>query len=259
MRPGNLSVHVFSARRCDQSIILLVFILAGVTAWSATISQSSLQLQSLTITPSSGAIMFAPTAQSFAQAQNSQGDLISDFQSGATANSSVGVTWAAGNGSADSSSEEASAFANLNIPTSGEAAASSVGRGTLYDFNFQITGTTGSVPVNFSAMLPFAQLLMTDSLGLEASSEIMFELSIDGNLVLFSDSPMSIGSSSSASTSGIWNLSNSVDLTAGQSYELYIELDGESSGKSTPEPSALYLLGSAVLPILCRRLRRSVG
>ena len=258
-------------REGQSGDVLLVRIRFSWTLWSAVvlavltgtpyanataIANSSLQLASLTITPASGSIVFSPTAQSFAQAQNSLGELVSNFDSGTTANSSAVVTWANASGSADSGSLTASASANVSIPNV-TGAASSVGRGALFDFAFSVTGASGPVAVQFSAMFPFAQSLMTDMYGVQATSEVILDLSIDGQTVLFFDSPFTIGPSTSLATSGSPTLTNSMTLTAGQTYDLYLEIDSESSGiNATPEPATLtLLLGGAIVPFVRRRLR----
>jgi hypothetical protein len=232
-------------------------LLSGAPCANATaIANSSLQLETLAITSSSGSILFAPTAQSFAQAQNSLGELVSNFDSGTTAASSAVVTWADASGSADSILQTASAIADVNIPSGMAGAASSVGQGSLFDFSFMVTGTTGPVAVQFAAMLPAVQSLMTDEFGMQATSELVFDLSIDGMPVLFQDSPLSIGPSSSLSNSGTWNLNNSVTLNAGQAYTLVLQLDAESSGINTiPEPATFSLIAGGALLSMVRRLR----
>jgi hypothetical protein len=257
-RPGriNPTVRRFCLAPCFVALLLVASAAPPVSA--TAIANSSIQLSSLTITPASGSIMFSPTAQSFAQAQNSLGELVSNSNSGATANSSAGVTWANASGSADSGSQTAAALANVNIPNV-TGAANSVGRGSLFDLAFSVTGTSGPVGVQFSAMFPYAQSLITDIYGVQATSEVILDLSIDGQTVLFFDSPLTIGSSSSLATGGSPTLTNSMTLTAGQTYDLYLEIDSESSGiNTTPEPATLaLLLGGALVPLVRRRLRNT--
>lgn len=238
-------------------MLVIATLTAAPPAGATATANSSLQLESLTITPASGSVVFSPTAQSFAQAQNSLGELVTNFDTGVTASSSATVTWVNASGSADSISQTGSALANVNIPGSFVGAASSVGRGVLYDFSFSITGTTGIVSVQFGAMLNSAQSLMTDALGLQATSEVIFDLTIDGQTLLFTDSPFTIGPSQSFTAGGPVNLNSTMDLTAGQTYNLYLELDAESSAINTPEPATLSLLAGALVPLLYRRLRPS--
>ena len=234
--------------------IMLAMLALGPHASATAIANSSIQLQSLTVTPASGSIVLSPAAQSFAQAQNSLGELVSNSDSGATANSSAVVRWANGSGSADSISRTASTSANVNIPNA-TGAANSVGRASLFDTSFSITGTTGPVSVQFSATLPYMQSLMTDIYGVQATSEVIFNLTIDGSAVLFLDSPLVVGPGMSLSTSGSPTLTNSMTLTAGQAYDLFLEIDSESSGiNATPEPATLSLLaGGALLAVTRRR------
>ena len=235
-------------------LALVVFALAAVRLTSATaVANSSVQLHALSITPASGSIMFSPTAQSFAQAQNSLGQLVSNSDTGTSANSTATVTWADASGSADPISQTASALANVDLPGAVVGAASSVGRGTLYELSFAITGTTGTVPVQFSLVLPYRQSLMTDANGLQASSEVAMDLTVDGNTVSFFDSPKTIGPSSSFATIGSPTITNSMILMADQKYTLFLELDAESSGINTTEPGTLLLLLGGTLVAIVRR------
>jgi len=257
---GSVELHL-SVNRVTWATCLCIMLatLCSVPPSSATaIANSSMQLQSLTITPASGSIIFSPTAQSFAQAQNSLGQLVSNFDSGASATSSASVIWANANGSADSTSETASNSANVNIPNV-VGAASSVGRGALFDTAFSITGASGPVSVQFAAMLPYSQSLMTDIYGVQATSEVIFDLNVNGTDVLFFDSPLAIGPSTSLAMSGSPTLTNFMTLTAGQTYDVYLEIDSESSGiNTTPEPATLtLLLGGAIVPLVRRRLKSS--
>lgn len=248
----HLSVNWVTWAMC---LCIMLATLASVPYASATaIANSSIQLESLTITPANGTIMLSPTARSFAQAQNSLGQLVSNFDSGTTANSNSVVIWANASGSADSISRTASSSANVNIPNV-TGAANSVGRGSLFDTAFSITGTSGPVSVQFSATLPYAQTLMTDIYDVQATSEVVFDLTIDGSAVLFLDSPHVIGPSTSLATSASPTLNNSMTLTAGQTYDLFLEIDSESSGiNATPEPATLSLLaGGALLAVIRRR------
>lgn len=262
MTQTNCSVELhLSVNRVTWATCLCIMLATWCSVPPATataIANSSMQLQSLTITPASGSVMFSPTAQSFAQAQNSLGQLVSNFGSGASAISSATVIWANADGAADSSSQTASSSASVDIFPNVTGAASSVGRGALFDTAFSITGTSGPVSVQFSAILPFAQSLMTDVYGVQATSEVIFDLTVNGSGVLFLDSPLVIGSSTSVATSGSPTLTNSMILTAGQTYDLYVEVDAESSGINlTPEPATLsLLLGGALLPFVRHRLCR---
>jgi len=243
-------------RRTLCLALAMLALLAGTPPATATaIANSSVQFESLTITPANGSVMFSPTARSFAQAQNSLGQLISNSDTGTTASSSAAVTWANASGSADSISQTGSASANVNLPGSVTGAASSVGRGTLVDLSFSITGTTGPVSVQISLVLPYMLSLMTDASGLQASSEVIMDLTLNDNTVLFFDSLKTIGPGSSFATSGSPTITNSVTLMANQTYTLFLEGDAESSGINTPEPASFtLLLGGALFPLV-RHLR----
>jgi hypothetical protein len=169
-RTKNPTRFTLTTRSCLTAFAMVFAALTTVPRLDATaIANSSLQLQSLTITPASGSIMFSPTAQSFAQAQNSLGELVSNFDSGSTANSSASVTWANASGAADTTSRTASAMANVNLPGAVVGAANSVGRGTLYDLSFSVVGASGPDSVQFSVTIPYIQSLVTDAAGVQAT------------------------------------------------------------------------------------------
>jgi hypothetical protein len=132
------------------------------------------------------------------------------------------------------------ASAGVNIP-GGTVAASSVSRADIFNSTLMITGGTGAVNVTFGAMLNSLQSLMTDATGLLASSEVIFALTIDGNVVLFLDSPNQIGPSSSLVVPISEELTNSMMLNYNQDYTIRLEADAENSGQNVPEPSTITL------------------
>lgn len=217
MTPTRVSVelHLFINRASWVSfLVIMLWTSCSAPPVSATaITNSSFELQSLTIAPANGSIMSSPTAQSFTQSQNSLGELVSNLDSGTTANSSAVVTWANASGTADSISQTAS------------------------------RGTSGPLSLQFAATLPYAQSLMTDIYGVEGTSEVIFNLTVDGSAVLFLDSPLVIAPSTSLGIRASPTLTNSMTLTAGQTCDFYMEIASESSGvNTTPELATLLLL-----------------
>lgn len=238
--------------------LFLVIVLVGSVltphANASATANSELQLQSLTITPDQGSIVFLPTASSFASAQNSLGEFDSSFDSGSIANSTATVTWANGNCSVDSNVRTGSVATNSQIPSGLIGGSSSFALGTLSDFSFTVTGTTGEVPVQFDAVVPYMQMLFTDAYG-AAASGVTFFLSLEGSTVLESQSAYSVGSNSSVSTSQTWDLSNSITLEADQAYSVEVMFLAVSTATTTPEPATIWLCLGAATPFLVRRLR----
>jgi hypothetical protein len=229
---------------------------------ATAIAVGSLQLQSLAITPVSGSVMFSPTADAFAQAQNSLGEGAYIYSTDGTL-ASAAVTWANASGvaSANGSSYSGSVGAGVDIPGEIDAAAlSEEGHADLIDYSFALSNA-GSV--TFSAILVPSQSLTTDANGIQASSEVTFSLSLYSNTggtvasnLLYFDSLLSVGPSGSLLMSPVQTpISNSVSLDAG-SYSAYLSLDAEASAVNTvPEPSTFALLLGGALFEIARRAR----
>jgi hypothetical protein len=199
------------------------------------------------------------TAEAFDQAQNSLGDNQMQFNTslGGVAQSSASVQFASAQSTADAMNMLLMASAGVNIP-SGLNAASSTSRADIFNSTLMITGGSGPVDVTFGAMLNSLQTLMNDASGSLATSEIIFSLEINGNVVLFLDSPTQIGPSSSLVLPISQELTNSMMLNYNQDYTIRLEADAESSGQNVPEPSTLALLfgGSALAFIRRPRLAK---
>jgi hypothetical protein len=228
--------------------------LAFAPAVHATaIATGSVSVTNLTISPSSGTVSFGMpwTAQSFAQAQNSLCGCDSQFNSsvGGTAQADAMVMFAQGHALTDAAALTLSASDAVNISGAGVMAANAVGQSTLFNTTFSITGGTGSVNVTFSAMLDMAQFLFTDPSGVFAMDQTSFQLSLDGQTVLFSNLANSIGSNSSLSDSFSGTLSDTMTLNFNQDYTLTGFAEDDPSGYDTPEPPAgsLLLVGAALL------------
>ena len=196
----------FCIRFASISVLPLLFVLAASVLFVPPLqaesnSSASMSISNLTITPTAGTVVFdAPwTTEAFAQAQNSFGGFDQQFNSGlgTLVQANAMTQFATGQALADPINLvlNGSATVNLNNP-SGLSAASSTGISDMYT-TFRITGGTGPVNVTFSAMLNSLQSLMTTGGGILASSEVIFALTINGNVVLFRDSPLMIGANSS--------------------------------------------------------------
>ena len=119
----------------------------------------------------------------------------------------------------DSSGLALSASDAINI-TGGVMAANTLGQSTPFNATFSITGTTGSVDVTFSAVVDLAQFLFTDASGVFAADDTSFQLTLDGQTVLFMDASNQVGPSSSFSTSPSGTVTDTVTLNAGEDYSL---------------------------------------
>jgi hypothetical protein len=119
------------------------------------------------------------------------------------------------------------------------------------------------VDVTFTALLNASQSLFTDAYGLTATSEVAFQLRVDGNLLLLYDNRLGIPSASTLRQSGPLTLSidtNSpllaqpLGLMTNTPYSFYIATNVSSSGldSPTPEPAPFLLLGAALLVLISR-------
>jgi len=257
MEPFAASSAGFLRRRVGTYVAfflltLAVFMLSVRPVWASSSSSSTMDLTSLTITPASGTVVFDPTtttSEAFAQAQNSFGGFDQEYNSGlgTKVTSNAMTQFACGKAAADPVNLVLNSYSNVNIPNEpiGFVAASSQGTADIYNTNFMITGGTGSVNVTFDSFLKWVQNLATNINGINATSEVVFSLAINGTQVLFLDSPLMVGSNASASIeNNNYELKNSTMLNYNEDYEIYIETDAESSGQSMPEPSTLALLFS---------------
>ena len=245
-----------SSRLCVQRSIsvvplflLAISLLLAPPLLAESDSSSSISLTSLTITPASGSVVFTDpwSAEVFAQAQNSLGGFNQNFNSsiGSQVQTNAFVQFATGQALADPVNLVLSAGSTVNIPTIpiGFVSASSQGTADLFNSSFMITGGTGQVNVTFNAMLNSLQTLFTDVHGISATSEVIFTLAINGQVVLFRDSPLMIGSNMFAQLPFNGSVGpNSMMLDYGVPYTIFLELDSETGGQSMPEPSTIALL-----------------
>jgi hypothetical protein len=255
----NLLTRFFPAYRFRLVCVYtasLVLILAASTLISPPLyanatSTSSIQVSNFTMTSSGGTIVFLGpwTAEAFAQAQNSFGENNSQFNSslGGLAQASASVQFASAQGAADAQNMLMMASSGVNIP-GGVVVASAIAEETLFN-QFEITGAGGPVNVGFGVLLSYMQNLFTDGSGLSADSEVAFTLSVDGQVVLFSDSTHQIGSNGSWTKNFSGELSNTISLNENEPYTIYLYADPDDEGEgTTPEPPtiALVLAGAAV-------------
>jgi hypothetical protein len=143
---------------------MVLFALAATPFANATaIVDNFMQLQSLTITPASGSLVYSPVAVVHTGAETLDQHVTCD-QSGVFASCSSAETWSSAIAWSDSSSQTSYAYASANS--------------YLEATNFMVTGNQGLVSVDFSAAVPYQQLLRTDMFGVEAFSFVWFEVSL---------------------------------------------------------------------------------
>ncbi len=245
--------------RCGPTSVKLVLVLLAICLLSTlsllaeSNSSSFMSLTSLTITPASGTVVFTDpwSSQAFAQAQNSFGGFQQGFNfsnMNQIVSTNALVQFATGAALADptnlvmNTTNASSAVSIPNIPV-GFVSASSQGTADIFNSTFMITGGTGAVNVSFNSMFQYAQMVMTDIHGINATSEVVFALTINGTVVLFLDSPLAVGSNATKIIPLMsQGLTNSMMLNYDQDYTIDVEVDAESSGQSMPEPSTISLL-----------------
>jgi hypothetical protein len=243
-------VHVASL-----CLLLALSAVLAPPSHATAIATGSIQVTNFTVTPASGTVVFGGpwTAQAFAQAQNSLGENVAQFNSSTsgTATADALVTFAQGHSSADAVNVISMGSAGVDI-TGGVTVSSAVSQETISN-TFQISGGGGPVNVTFGVLLNSMQNLFTDSSGVFASSEATFTLSVDGQIVLFNDIANQIGPSSSWTNNFSGDLTNIVSLNENQVYQITLFADPEDGGGTIPEPSSIALaLGGAAVGFIRR-------
>jgi len=192
-----------------------------------------------------------------------------DFFESGSASASASTTLATWSGAADSVALTASTSSAVHIHDPIAAEAGTVPGGNYGDLGgppglsmgtFEILDSSGGinlVTVSFSASVNGDQELTTDASGVSATSEVTFFLVVGATQELFLDSPLAIGPSSSLSSPFSTTLNGSDTLLTNSVYSFETNVDAESYGLNTPEPSYSLLTGCACLLLLARRLRRT--
>ncbi len=247
-------------------VFLRISIFLGIIpspAWASAVVNASLNLNNFQIIPASGTVMILPgvNALVFGQSLDSMGGLDQHFNSVTDGTTSVSAMTALGNGSASASALTltGSVTENISIPDI-TALASSEGQVTLSGM-FEITGTSSSVNLTFSASLLINQFLMTDAAGLSANSEATFTLTtpdIQSSPILSFDKLLSIGPGQTTSYSASPTLSATFNVPANIQLPFYLALDvdGPPTVSEIPEPSTLLLSAAGVLAVAGRRFWR---
>jgi len=247
-------------------VLSLLFVLAASVLFvpplqADAFASANISITNVTITPSAGTVVFtAPwTAEAFAQAQNSFGEDDPEYKSslGSQVQVNAAVTFASGQALADPVNLVLKTSSLVYIPDPVTAAANSVGRADIFNSTFMITGGTGQVNVNFSAMLKSMQSLLTTGGGIFASSEVIYSLLVNGNLVSSFASFNAIGPNDSWNPKPISELETGMmTLNYDEDYTIYLEADAETEGINVPEPSTITLLfGGPALAFVGRLIK----
>jgi len=226
------------------------------------IAASQISFSSLQIIPDSGTVVYLDswTAEAFAQAQNSLGELDNqfDFSVGGMAMANAIAMFAIGHADAGAVSLTGNASGSLNIAGSIDAQAISIGRTTLFN-SFMITGGSGPVDVDFSTDLTGLLHVFTDSFGQQAFADMNLSLQLDGDTVLFHHSELSVGPNSPSMTLPVATTLNGMrTLTFDTSYFVLVEGELDPMGiHVVPEPSTgvLFLLGLCYVGWLATKRR----
>ncbi|MCX6624732.1 MAG: PEP-CTERM sorting domain-containing protein, partial [Acidobacteria bacterium] len=241
--------------------ICLIFLAlgAGFRLDGSATASSSINAGNLQITPANGVLAFdfPWTATAFTEALDSAGGFDQEFSSVDDAATQAGSSTPFSSGTAVSSAlaYTAGAASGVNLP-SVPASASSRARGAFLGM-FHIAGVPGPVNVDFSADFTYSHVLQTLN-AISASSEVAFSLTVDGGQTpLFLNNLLTLGPTGSASASSSGTLTGSLTLATNTPYSLYAEVDSESFGYDTPEPSTWLLVLAGLAGIVLRR--RSPG
>jgi hypothetical protein len=233
-----------NARNLGCVVLALVCQCLSQPAAALAIADSSIALFDLSITPATGTVEFdggVPTAQAFAQAANSLGELKNQFGSSPPdpAHAEASVTWAEGTGDASAASFTASAASAVNLPGHDNFAAS-LGQGSLFG-SFTITGGTGSVNVVFSMALAGHLHGFADEFG-RFETEVITALDVDGSSVLFDRFELHGGPNFPDLTIPLSEiLTATLALEFDVPYFLFAQADSETFARNIPEPGTLVL------------------
>ena len=217
--------------------LVIVLCLGSPVVWAQSVTvNTSLNLNSLTITPASG----SGATVNFTTPVVGTTDSAAQDTAGGTASGTTSATdspFANASGAASLSPLGGSAIANVTLPYLFAGYASSSADSYLSGA-FEITGTSNPVDVTFTASLSNNQYLMTDANGQSAYSETIFLLSVlDANynpvLMFNSDNLLSLtGPNQLTSTGGTQPLSQTttISLTPNTPYTFTSTLDAEANG-----------------------------
>ena len=241
-------------RKSLGTCVLLLGLLLGTSsaAYADAFVITSVSLSSLQIVPASGTIVFSPPqvgSRTFAGAAATTGF---DEESG---QQSEGPTLSQANASvAHASVSAVSDFTNLflnannTITLSGCLCSAETEGDAFLKESFIITGGSGNVVVNFSALLDAVQNVVTDQFSLFAASRARFSLQVVDVQTFSFDSILHIGPNDLANLETQRQLSEAITLQFGHQYDLvvFVGASSEAAQNEVPEPATVVLLGSGL-------------
>ena len=214
--------------------LVIVLCLGSPVVWAQSVTvNTSLNLNSLTITPASGSgatVNFTtPVGTTYSQAF--------DSSTGVTASGTTSATdspFANASGAASLSPLGGLVTADITFPDWVAGYASSSGDSYLSGA-FEITGTSNPVDVTFTASLSNYQYLLTGANGQSAFSGETFELKVpdaSSNPVLGYANPLSIAGLNQLTSTGTQpvSLTTTISLQPGTPYSFTTTLDAEANG-----------------------------
>lgn len=261
-----------ASNRCPG--LLLAACLAGAPgpASATLVAMTQFGFNNLMITPAAGPVVFDGdwTREAFARSDNSLGLNDVQFATGTapgTQSATAAVMWASAQATASATnppsglSASGSVQSGINIPGHSEAAAFGKGRSSLFN-SFTLGGAGASQALAFSVNIFGMFDLLTDAGADFASSDLNFDLSVDGVSILNYHRLEQIGVSDALADAFTQNLLGSVtldtfDASGGLlSHFLSIDLESDPSGKTVPEPAAGWLVGACLAALATARHNR---
>jgi hypothetical protein len=253
--------------RLTVCLVVILIALAAAPHVSATvIANGSLQLESLTITASSGVVnTFGYSALATAAGANSLNEVFNKSENTDNPTAFGAITWVEAGVSVQTRPLPATAAAviGMGIPGTLDAEVHGIAEGDFY-FSLDITGATGPVSVTLDAVLPYMLSVSTDKFG-RGTGVLGFSVFIAPPVdiyALYWSPNLTVGRNSSSFISGTHSMERQVTLMAGQTYDLAVDVTawvpGAVNTSTTPEPATLILfLGGLLPPMVIRRWRSS--
>ena len=245
------------SRKSLGTCVLLLGLLLGTasSAYADTIAITTVSLSNLQLVPTSGSIVFlgpqfgSRTTASAAVSNSATNGLFEESstfsQSPTRAEAITTITFASAAGVSDFPNSLFSA--NSNVTLSGcTCTGESEGLAALHE-SFMITGGSGSVNVNLSALFQSIQILATDELSLFAATQADLVLQVGGADTFFFHFGFTIPTGSI--NSDIQNqISQVVTLQFDQQYTLdvFLRANSRAAQNEIPEPATVVLLASGL-------------
>jgi hypothetical protein len=242
-----LGIGLFLATSCGVGASPLV-----------SIAESEAAFSHLRISPAAGVVQYLGlwTAQTFAQASNSLGELQADFQSsvGGQVQANALVSFATGHASASAATLTASADSHV-MGLSGGIQAGSEGHGNLMN-SFMLTGGTGAVAVGFAMDLAGRLHAVGGGSG-SFQTEILAGVELDGTPILFDRFALMGGPGFPETTQLVSEtLATTLTLQFDTPYFLFVDPDSETypvTPVPEPSPTMLLLIGFGVVVGMARK------